>query len=143
MSSRAEVRDGILAWLESERIRFASLAAAAGVPPSVAVRGTLAVDVTEASATYHEYVRMLSPLGAPLDEVPRSFWVAGLSNEPVPPSILFEYYGERCNVWMVGSGQPTAEMKARALLARTRMDYLSQLETLRRGDRPSAERSVE
>lgn len=149
--TRDGVLSGVVAWLESERVRYAGVARTNGLPLSIKVSVTVASDVTDTGARYDTEERELSPLS--WLEYSIRFMRANLA-EPPPrePSILYDYYGgERCKMWCPWAGltpdpsgaapYPSPEAAVAGYLLRTTLsEYLQGLHSLDRGDESFAER---
>jgi len=128
-------------WLEAERVRNHALAERYGVPAAIPINELVAEEVTERGCRYGHRVRSVSPFA--LDGPIPPAMIQG-ENEPVRPRILYEQYGERCNVWIAGlEADAPLPQRADLLLWKTVFRYLAELPTLERPDAALARRSVE
>lgn len=107
--TRDELTAILLQYLESERLRLASVVERLGIPPTMPIMETVASNVSESGAAYGEEERLVSPLSLSSE---RRVILAVAEKidgaEPDTPSALYEHYGERCNLWMFQIPAPSA-----------------------------------
>ena len=147
--TRGELRAVLLEWLELERVRYLRLAESLGLPPSTPVSERVASYVTETSMQCTARERHVSTFGAWGTEAGSILHLADRQESSLrPPSVLHDYYGDRCRVWTttvygiartlgVTEGDlpgpkdgPPVWLVALDLLLRSRNAYLSELDSL-------------